>query len=113
MRSYILLMTDSEQDMHRPVDWLKPSDRPILAEFRKCPGWLKPATIHLNIAYSQQHVQERCRELWKRGFLIRYNVNTAAYQLRQLGQDYLDGKVDVDTLADLDKDDEGQYETDE
>lgn len=103
------MMPDDEHEMHRRVDWLRPSDRPILAEFRKYGGWIKPASIHLNVGYSQQHVQERCRELWRRGLLKRYSEDAAGYKLTDLGEKFLDDALTADDLRKLALTDSGPY----
>ncbi|MFB6068739.1 MAG: hypothetical protein ABEJ90_02315 [Halobacterium sp.] len=90
--------------MHRQVAWLKPSDRPILVEIREYGGWLKPATLGLNLPYTQRHVASRCRSLADHGLLERHSESIAGYRLTGLGEDFLDDDLET---ADLEGDPAG------
>lgn len=91
--------TDGDNDeMHHEVDWLKPSDRPILREVAQYPGWVKPATLALNLGYNGEHIQRRCRELHAHGLLVRYDQSTAGYRLSEEGRRFLDDELDVPDL---------------
>ncbi|MFC7142042.1 hypothetical protein ACFQMA_19675 [Halosimplex aquaticum] len=94
-------MTGSAEDsdeMHRRVDWLKPSDRVILAEIGKYGGWMKPATLALNIGYTRGHIARRCQTLAEKGFLEKHE-ETAAYQLTKLGKDFLNDELEPEDLT--------------
>ncbi|MFB1066476.1 hypothetical protein [Natrinema sp. H-ect4] len=91
--------------MYRDVPWLQPSDRYIL-EFmasartaRGDPAEVTPKVIGRNTTVSRKHAGARCRELTKRGLVER--VDRGVYQLTDLGQEFVDGELDVDDLRDL------------
>lgn len=85
--------SDSEHEMHRRVDWLKPSDRPIVAEIGNYGGWVKPATLALNLPYTRGHIARRCKLLAKHGLLERHD-ETAAYRITETGQKFLADSID-------------------
>lgn len=89
---------DRQDEMHNRVEWLRPSDYPIVDEISDYGGWMKPATLSLNLPYSRDHISRRCLELSKHGLLERYDDNTAAYRITDRGQDYLAGDLDADDL---------------
>lgn len=80
--------------MHQSVEWLQPSDRIILQDVARYGGWIKPSSVYLNVEYSQAHVQRRCRELYRRGLLKRHETDTA-YQISDLGREWLLGELSV------------------
>jgi len=84
--------------MHETTEWLKPSDRPIIAHLTEYPEWVKPATAALNIQYSQQHVARRCRTLWEHELLDRYGEDMPAYRLTEKGQEFLNDNLDAADL---------------
>ncbi|MFC3477181.1 phage repressor protein [Halobacterium litoreum] len=86
--------------MHRQVAWLKPSDRPILVEIREYGGWVKPATLGLNVPYTQRHVATRCRRLADHEFLERHSEPIAGYRLTDRGRAFLDDELAVEDLDD-------------
>jgi DNA-binding IclR family transcriptional regulator len=93
-------MTDSSDnldEMHRGVDWLRPSDRVLVAEIAKYEGWMKPATLALNVPYSRGHVARRCKVLAEHGLLERHE-DTAGYQVTDFGQEFLNDELDVNDL---------------
>lgn len=89
---------DSKDEMHNRVEWLRPSDYPIVDEISDYGGWMKPATLALNLPYSRDHISRRCLELSKHGLLERYGDNTAAYRITNRGRDYLADELEVDDL---------------
>lgn len=78
--------------MHDRVEWLKPSDQIITQQISKYGGWIKPASIHLNVGYSQRHVQRRCKILAEHGVIEKHG-DTTAYRLAELGERWLLGKA--------------------
>lgn len=96
--------TDNENEMHRRVDWLKPSDRSILAGLADFDGWMKPASISLNVPYTRRHIARRCQVLADHGLLERHE-DTAGYRLTDLGRQFLKDKlkpedIDAEDLED-------------
>lgn len=87
--------------MHREVDWLRPSDRPIMVNLNSYGGWMTPSSIYLNIPYTQQHVQERCRVLHSYGLLEKYENQTVAYRLSDFGRRFLSDEISSDELNDI------------
>ncbi|WP_324664164.1 phage repressor protein [Haloarcula sediminis] len=83
--------------MHSRVDWLKPSDWTIISEIEDYGGWMKPATLCLNIPYTREHIARRCKVLSQNGLLERHE-ETAAYRVTEMGRDYLAGELDADDL---------------
>lgn len=83
--------------MHREVEWLKPSDRTIMAEIDKYGGWMKPSTIALNQPYTRRHVARRCKVLAEHDLLQRHE-ETAAYQISELGVRFLNDELEVEDL---------------
>lgn len=75
--------------MHRQVAWLKPSDRSVLVEIDEYGGWVKPATLGLNLPYTQRHVATRCRTLAAHDLLERYSDPIAGYRLTDRGHAFL------------------------
>jgi len=88
-------------EMHRRVEWLKPSDRPLLAELSKYDGWMKPSTLALNTPYTQRHVGRRLRTLASRGLVERYAADVAGYRANDLSQAFLGDQMSVEDLEGL------------
>lgn len=88
--------------MHRDVEWMVPSDRPILRLMADMsyPGdtWLKPATLALNISYSRYTIAERLKEMARRGLVDRHSQSVAAYRLNDLSRQFLADELDADAL---------------
>lgn len=80
-------------EMHHAVAWMKPSDRPIVKEISDYGGWMKPATLALNVPYTRNHVASRCRELAEHDLLERHE-ETAAYRVSDLGKQFLADRLD-------------------
>ena len=94
--------------MHREFDWATPADTYILDFLSQCEGKLKVSSIALNVPYKQQWVGKRCRELSQRGLLNR--ISEGAYEITDLGEQYLSGELDAVELEAEDADDEGDDE---
>ncbi len=90
---------DSGDEMHHQVAWMRPSDRPIIKEISDYGGWMKPATLALNIPYTRNHIANRCRALSDHGLLERHE-NTAAYRTTDLGERFLQYQVEASELQD-------------
>jgi len=93
-------MSDSREnkdEMHSRVDWLKPSDWAIVSEIENYGGWIKPASLSLNLPYTREHVARRCKTLAEHGLLERHE-ETPAYRVTDMGRDYLTGDLDADDL---------------
>jgi predicted transcriptional regulator len=94
-------MSDSREnrdEMHSQVDWLKPSDWAIVSEIEEYGGWIKPASLSLNIPYTREHVARRCKALAEHGLLERHD-ETPAYRITEKGRDYLAGDVEAEDLT--------------
>ncbi|ACV46295.1 phage PhiH1 repressor protein [Halomicrobium mukohataei DSM 12286] len=83
--------------MHRRVEWLKPSDRVIVAELAEYGGWMKPSSLALNISYTRRHIARRCQVLAKHGLLERHD-ETAGYRVTEHGHQFLQDKLNEDDL---------------
>lgn len=93
-------MSDSNEcqnDMHSRVDWLKPSDWTIVSEIENYGGWIKPASLSLNLPYTREHVARRCKVLAEHGLLERHE-DTPAYRITDMGRDYISGDLDAEGL---------------
>ncbi len=90
---------DSGDEMHHQVAWMKPSDRPIVREIANYGGWMKPATLALNVPYTRNHVAARCRVLSDHGLIERHE-DTAAYRITSLGERFLSDDIDPSELED-------------
>lgn len=89
--------SDSQNEMHRRVEWLKPSDRVIVAELEKCGGWMKPSSIALNVSYTRRHIARRCKVLADNGLLERHE-DTAGYRVTDIGRQFLNDDLEADDL---------------
>ena len=89
----------SDDEMHHEVDWLRPSDRPIVKEIAAYGGWIKPASLALNLPYTRKHIADRCRDLSDHDLLERHD-ETAAYRVAPKGQDFLADKLEPADLRD-------------
>ncbi|WP_433628366.1 MarR family transcriptional regulator [Halomicrococcus sp. NG-SE-24] len=57
-----------------------------------------PSTIAFNIDYDRRYVSKRCRVLAEHGLVDRVHEGKAMYEITELGNNYLAGEVDGDTL---------------
>jgi len=96
---------ENRDEMHSRVSWLKPSDWSIIKEIDEYGGWIKPASLALNVPYTREHVARRCKVLAEHGLLERYD-ETAAYRITDLGRTYLTGDLDADVLESTNKKDQ-------
>lgn len=87
-----------QKEMHRDVEWLKPSDREILNEIRDAGGWIKPASLTLRLSYTLQHISTRCNVLAEHGLLERYSDDIAGYRVTEKGLKFLNYELDVNDL---------------
>lgn len=99
---------DSGDEMHHQVAWMRPSDRSIVKEISDYGGWIKPASLTLNLPYTRNHIAARCRELSDHGLLERHE-DTAAYRATDKGREFLADKLEPSDLLD-DSDDEANGE---
>lgn len=83
--------------MHSRVEWLKPSDYPILKEIEEYDGWIKAASLSLNVPYTNVHVSRRCNKLAEHELLERHE-KTAAYRITKKGRSYLAGDLEAEDL---------------
>lgn len=82
--------------LHHEVDWVTPSDRPILVAMPD-DFWIKPASLALNVPYSHYTVTERCREMAKHGVLER-DPDIAAYRKTELANRIIRDEVTAEEL---------------
>ena len=90
-------MTNHLYCMHDDVRWLEGIDRPILVEIAAHLGWIKPASIALNLPYSEAQVTVRCHVFVTYG-LVTVHDDTTAYRISRLGRRLLFEDVDVTDL---------------
>jgi len=88
---------ENQNEMHSRVDWLKPSDYTIVSEIGAYDGWIKPASLALNIPFTREHVARRCKILAENGLLERHE-ETPAYRITEKGRAYLAGDLEADDL---------------
>lgn len=88
----------SVADMYRKVEWLRPADRPILAEIADLDGrWIKPASLSLNVSYSRYTVADRCRALGEHR-LVDVHDEVAAYRINDRGLAFLADELEPHDL---------------
>ncbi|WP_436928174.1 hypothetical protein [Halosimplex amylolyticum] len=90
--------SDNEGEMHREVEWLKPSDRVIVAELAEYGGWMKPSSLALNISYTRRHIARRCQVLSEKGLIDRHE-DTAGYRITDFGEQFLNDNLSPEDLA--------------
>jgi len=73
-----------------------------MAEISEYGGWVKPATLALNIPYSRGHIARRCKVLKEHGLLERHE-DTAGYRVTDLGKKFLRDELNADDLRDGDE----------
>lgn len=89
-----------EDEMHHRVDWLKPTDRQIVSKIADNDGWVKPATLALNMEMTRRHIARRCKVLAEQGLLERFDEDTAGYRTTELGVQFLRDELDpADLMA--------------
>lgn len=91
----------ADDEMHHEVDWLRPSDRRIVSEISKYGGWMKPASLTLNLPFTRKHVADRCRILSDHGLIERHE-DTAAYRITDFGNQFLRDELKPEDLLEDD-----------
>lgn len=89
----------SFEEMHHEVAWMKPSDRRIVREIYEYGGWMKPATLALNLPFTRNHIAGRCRDLTAGGILERHE-GAAGYCVTELGKQFLNDELQPSDLPD-------------
>lgn len=90
-----------DDEMHHEVGWMKPSDRSIVREISDYGGWIKPASLALNLPYTRNHIATRCRVLSDHDLLERHD-DTAAYKVSPEGQSFLADELEPADLLESD-----------
>jgi len=91
--------TYDPEDMHHEVEWMKPSDRPILEELAEYGGWMTPRGLSLNLPYTPNWTGQRLRDLSEHGLTERHE-EAAGYRITDRGRTFLAGDLDADELED-------------
>jgi hypothetical protein len=81
--------------MRKRAEWMKPTDDLIL-ELLEEEGQYPPKIIAEKIEKHPKYIGNRCRELRDHGLLR--NLGRGLYQITELGEDYLSGDLDVESL---------------
>lgn len=90
----------ADNGMHHEVDWMTPADRRIVSEISQYGGWIKPASLSLNLPFTRKYVADRCRVLSENGLVDRHS-ETPAYRINDLGTQFLRDELEpVDLTAD-------------
>lgn len=84
-------------DMYREVEWLKPSDYPILQEMEKYDGWHTPKSLSLNLPNTRNWLGQRCRELAAHQLVERHE-SEPGYRITEKGKAFLAGDLDPSDL---------------
>ncbi|UTF52731.1 hypothetical protein [Natronosalvus rutilus] len=91
---------DADDEMHHSVDWMRPSDRPIVKKIVEYGGdWVKAPTLALNLPYTRRHISNRCRELADHGLLEKH-PDKAAYRPIEQSYKFLRDELNADELED-------------
>lgn len=85
------------EDMYREVDWLKPSDQPILQEMGKYDGWHTPKSLSLNLPNTRNWIGQRCRKMSEYDLVERHE-DEPGYRITEKGREFLAGKLDPSDL---------------
>ena len=92
-----MIRKSDAEDMHREIDWMKPSDRPILAGLADCGVWMTPKALSLNIPYTSNWIGQRLRVMVIVGLVERQD-DEPGYRPTDMGQAFLAGELDADDL---------------
>ena len=76
---------------------MKPSDRRIVREIYDYGGWMKPATLALNLPFNRNHIAGRCRDLTAGGLLERH-AEAAGYRVTELGEMFLNDRLELSDI---------------
>lgn len=92
-------MNDSPnpEDMYREVEWMKPSDQPILQEMNKYGGWHTPKNLSLNLPFTGNWIGQRCRVLVTHE-LVERHPEDPGYRITEKGRKFLAGDLDANEL---------------
>jgi len=83
--------------MRHPGDWMQlPTDERILEALQSSEMILSPSVIGKNISRSREEVTRRLSVLVDYGLVNR--VERGYYEITDLGEDYLTGKIDTNNL---------------
>jgi len=85
------------RDVHHEVEWMKPSDRPILEELAEYGGWMTPKGLSLNLPYTSNWTGQRLRALVNHGLAERHE-EVAGYRITERGRKFLASEIDADDL---------------
>ena len=92
-----------EQKTRLQVDWLTHTDERIMQHLADAEPE-RPDAIAAATERSTEYVSDRCRQLNLRGLLEAIESGPdreVTYALSELGEEYVAGKLDADTLEDL------------
>lgn len=87
------------EDMYKEVDWLRPSDYPLLQEMAKYDAWHTPKNLSINTEYTNNWTGQRCRLYVKYG-LAEKHPDDPGYRISEKGRSFLMGDVDASELQD-------------
>lgn len=93
------------EDMYREVDWMKPSDYPLLQELNRYNGWHTPKNLSLNLPNTRNWVGQRCRKLEEHGLVERHD-SEPGYRITDRGRAFLAGELEPADLQESDSDSE-------
>lgn len=83
--------------MRLSADWMTIADERVL-EFLREEGPHSPSRIadDERVRFVSQYIGQRCRKLASYG--LTRNIGNGVYQITDLGEQYLDGELDAETL---------------
>ena len=87
--------------MRQPADWMRPMDDRILEALQTCGLVLSPSIIGYNIGNTREAVGRRLSGLSEYGLVER--VDRGKYEITDLGEQYLDGELDVSELESVEE----------
>ena len=88
--------------MHTEIEWLKPSDRPILRFYERVEGlWIKPASAAHNVSRTRYTIANRTRVLAEAGLLERLDEESPAYRITDLGKEFLRDELTIKEVRGL------------
>jgi Mn-dependent DtxR family transcriptional regulator len=89
-------LSDTDDVVRKPADWMVPADDRILELVREH-GNLTPAAVEAFGGSSSSHASRRMKELARHGLLDR--MVPGLYALTEAGKKYLDEELDASTLS--------------
>ncbi|WP_152422529.1 hypothetical protein [Natrinema pallidum] len=93
----------NSEDMYREVDWMKPSDYPLLQELAKYDGWHTPKSLSLNLPNTRNWLGQRCRKLEEHDLVERHD-DEPGYRITDRGRAFLAGELEPADLQEPDAD---------